>query len=424
MSKNELKIKVIGIILGLTLLPLFASDPDLDYAYAELTSEEIVPIGTDLVAAVYFTEPPDHYAANISNGDTFTQSTVGEHDEDVGTTVSFVYDGDVPGEEGFYDDAYTSGVIVEIASLSAGSIADGGTLYVPKGSDSITITATPNPAGYCPDDLPTWVGATGEAGATTATFTTETTSSSATGTKIEATCGTSKKSLNIVVADVKLNSIDASNPNKTKANYTLSPSGISLNGNFTAFDSKETKNNLSGSFKLKFKQAKYGGNIKLTMTGDKLSGSLTSNESASGKNKTSHVTGSINTYFPVEGVGWRIYKYSTLETLSINLKYSVPSSGKTLYVGGADAGLWCKLNPAEPISFGISHKYSFEKKATFMKPGSTLDPDESRRSRTYNDWIDKKSLSSVMKCTGIKNTNENVLGQPILGGTHNHTIVK
>ena len=102
--------------------------------------------------------------------------------------------------------------IVEVASVSAtynsttktsyidspNSITDNETLYVPKGSGSITVTATPNPSGGWPTGKPTWSPNTAFNGQSSYTHSIAT----AGDTTISATCGSSTKVIKIVVIEI------------------------------------------------------------------------------------------------------------------------------------------------------------------------------------------------------------------------------
>ena len=93
--------------------------------------------------------------------------------------------------------------VVGVESVSSGDVTSttdtpgaDETLYVAEGAagETITITATPDPSDASwPDGAPVWTGATGSGA--TATFPIDVASSTADGTTVTATCGTSAKAM-------------------------------------------------------------------------------------------------------------------------------------------------------------------------------------------------------------------------------------
>ena len=137
--------------------------------------------------------------------------------------------------------ATTHATVVAVASVSSGGITSttdtpgaNETLYILKLEDSHEIiSATPNPNASWPTNTPVWSGATGDG--STAYFPRDVVSSTADGTTVRATCGTSAKAMKIVVLDVETETEATLTEDRTRKNLgvgekvrlTLKPAGIS-----------------------------------------------------------------------------------------------------------------------------------------------------------------------------------------------------
>ncbi len=164
MKKREL-LSLTGVLVCLLLLTITLTAKTIavdGWAHAVWTDGQgpKVPVGTELEVDIVVDYCPEEYHAEYSSTN-LTKSGVGKHN--LGTTVSFIYDGDKDDEPNFEDIVYLEGAIIEVDKIeitAEGKQNDvtGQTIVVLKGS-KYSFKAIPNPTdkGW-PEEKATWTG--------------------------------------------------------------------------------------------------------------------------------------------------------------------------------------------------------------------------------------------------------------------------
>ena len=151
MKKREL-LSLTGVLVCLLLLTITLTAKTIavdGWAHAVWTDGQgpKVPVGTELEVDIVVDYCPEEYHAEYSSTN-LTKSGVGKHN--LGTTVSFIYDGDKDDEPNFEDIVYLEGAIIEVDKIeitAEGKQNDvtGKTIVVLRNSQYI-LKAIPNPA--------------------------------------------------------------------------------------------------------------------------------------------------------------------------------------------------------------------------------------------------------------------------------------
>ncbi|RKY35750.1 MAG: hypothetical protein DRP78_05220 [Candidatus Omnitrophota bacterium] len=235
------------------------------------------------------------------------------------------------------------------------------------------------------------------------------------------TAGSNSDWLSVGCYKVEADNINATDPENTIVNYHLEPSDIVItSANFNAPGESETKSNLSGNFYFTFDQNDldwdYEGNvtpqiIQLICNVGATSQTVTINATRVRK-VTTQAQEVIYAFFLGQGLGNRIYTHK-LQEIYHKISYSIPYSGKTVWVGVSMAALYVNGDYREsPYDNGIGdadwaelHKYIYSGGSTTaigMNIAIGLGvPSTLYKDCSSNCWFEENNLKGIATTTAL-----------------------
>ncbi len=280
------------------------------------------------------------------------------------------------------------------------------TLYVRKGT-TVTFKAVKYPVGLWPSDKPVWGGS---AGATGTGYTTKyvyfnTVSSSSTDYKtVTAECGNTK-TVNVIVYEITADDADCTNPTAAEINYTLTPSGITVNHvDFSAPGTTDNNNSVSGTFDFTYDQddVSWGEN---TIRLEDIWGIVvdcTVTKTAMMPDNTSTLTVTF-----LGGVGLKFFPHTIRESY-YPLEYSIAiaSTGKTVITGNSIVIMDFNAEIDNMAGWTESHKYEWSTgdsgfAVMTVSDEGWLPSDERAFVCNTVMWCIPTSLKGIGDCTGL-----------------------